>query len=152
QSLKPQERLSTPLPLLMSVTGVLARPPAHVINLASRPYRWKAVADVARRQGVWLYRHDAVDAQVLEASTGATKGCISEKEVALSWATELNTIHDKDCEKETTVVMHPSERACAASHLNLWKRHRDCKLAPFMPDVHPDAVLILEDDAKLQPG
>lgn len=30
--------------------------------------------------------------------------------------------------------------------------HRDSKLAPFMPEVHPDAVLILEDDAKLEPG
>lgn len=30
--------------------------------------------------------------------------------------------HDKDCEKAATVNMHPSERACAASHLDLWKR------------------------------
>lgn len=30
-------------------------------------------------------------------------------------------------------------------------RHKDGLLAPFMPEVHPDAVLILEDDAELKP-
>ncbi|CAN0166543.1 unnamed protein product, partial [Ectocarpus fasciculatus] len=152
QRLKPEERLSTPLPLLLSVTATLSRPPAHVINLARRPLRWKTVSDSARRQGVWLHRHEAVDWKGVEASSISAKGWISDKEVALTWATELNTIYDKDCEKETTLVMHPSERACAASHLDLWRRHRDSKLAPFMPEVHPDAVLILEDDAKLEPG
>ncbi|CAM9213148.1 unnamed protein product [Ectocarpus sp. 6 AP-2014] len=152
QRLKPEERLSAPLPLLLSITATLSRPPAHVINLARRPFRWKAVSDSARRQGVWLHRHEAVDWKAVEASSMSAKGWISDKEVALTWATELNTIYDKDCEKETTHVMHPSERACAASHLDLWRRHRDSKLAPFMPEVHPDAVLILEDDAKLEPG
>eukprot|EP00903_Cladosiphon_okamuranus_P011168 g10541.t1 len=148
QKLEPKDRLSTPLPLLLSVTGLLSRPPAHVINLTRRPYRWKAVSDVARREGVLLHRHVAVDA----SSSGIEKGFISEKEVATTWATELNTMHDKDYQKETTLDMHPSERACAASHLGLWKRHKLGKLAPFMPEVHPDAVLILEDDAQLKPG
>ncbi|CAM9306443.1 unnamed protein product, partial [Pylaiella littoralis] len=153
QNMKPKDRLSTPLPLFLAVTGLLARPPAHVVNLSRRPYRWKAVSDIARREGLWLYRHNAVDWRALQASSGgAGKGFICEKEVATSWASELNTNHDRDCAKETTFDMHPSERACAASHLNLWKRHRDRKLAPFMPEVHPDAVLILEDDANLQPG
>lgn len=31
-------------------------------------------------------------------------------------------------------------------------RHSEGLLAPFMPDVHPDAVLILEDDAQLCAG
>ncbi|CAM9301057.1 unnamed protein product [Ectocarpus sp. 12 AP-2014] len=152
QRLQPEERLSAPLPLLLSITATLSRPPAHVINLARRPFRWKAVSDSARRQGVWLHRHEAVDWKAVEASSMSAKGWISDKEVSLTWATELNTIYDKDCEKETTHIMHPSERACAASHLDLWRRHRDSKLAPFMPEVHPDAVLILEDDAKLEPG
>ncbi|CAN0498702.1 unnamed protein product, partial [Ectocarpus sp. 8 AP-2014] len=110
------------LPLLLSITATLSRPPAHVINLARRPFRWKAVSDSARRQGVWLHRHEAVDWKAVEASSMSAKGWISDKEVALTWATELNTIYDKDCEKETTHVMHPSERACAASHLDLWRR------------------------------
>eukprot|EP00752_Nemacystus_decipiens_P003624 g3341.t1 len=153
QRLEPKDRLSTPLPLLLSTTGLLSRPPAHVINLARRPYRWKALSDVARREGVLLYQHVAVDALGVEVSSlGTGKGFISDKDVTMTWATELNTMHDKDCEKATTVNMHPSERACAASHLDLWKRHRAGKLAPFMPEVHPDAVLILEDDAQLKPG
>lgn len=32
------------------------------------------------------------------------------------------------------------------------RSHKLGKLAPFMPEVHADAVLILEDDAKLKPG
>lgn len=44
QKLEPKDRLSTPLPLLLSVTGLLSRPPAHVINLTRRPYRCAAPA------------------------------------------------------------------------------------------------------------
>lgn len=33
----------------------------------------------------------------------------------------------------------------------VFPRHKDGLLAPFMPEVHPDAVLILEDDAELKP-
>lgn len=54
--------------------------------------RWKTVSDSARRQGVWLHRHEAVDWKAVEASCMSAKGWISDKEVALTWATELNTM------------------------------------------------------------
>lgn len=39
QNLAPAERLSTPLPLLLTAIGALSRPPAHMINLARREDR-----------------------------------------------------------------------------------------------------------------
>lgn len=54
--------------------------------------RWKAVSDVARREGVLLYRHNAVDSVAVQSSSGGGKGGISDKDVAMSWATELNTM------------------------------------------------------------
>ncbi|CAN0013444.1 unnamed protein product [Laminaria digitata] len=40
---------------------------------------------------------------------------------------------------------------CLCACMRVFSRHRDGLLAPFMPEVHPDAVLILEDDAELKP-
>ena len=51
------------------------------------------MADVARREGVLLYRHVAVDSLGGGSSPmGIGKGFISDKDVATSWATELNTM------------------------------------------------------------
>ncbi|CAM9995426.1 unnamed protein product [Choristocarpus tenellus] len=49
------------------------------------------------------------------------------------------------------MAMSQTERACAASHIALWRKHKAGELSPFLPEVHPNAVLILEDDAVLQP-
>lgn len=55
--------------------------------------RWKTLSDVARREGVLLYQHVAVDSLGVEISSlGTGKGFISDKDVATSWATELNTM------------------------------------------------------------
>jgi len=51
---------------------------------------------------------------------------------------------------------HGRHLLCVCACTGAWRRppfsHKLGRLAPFMPDVHPDAVLILEDDAKLRPG
>ncbi|KAG5190397.1 hypothetical protein JKP88DRAFT_347589 [Tribonema minus] len=50
------------------------------------------------------------------------------------------------------VPMTASERACAASHLALWKRLADGDLEPFKCNsTKRDMALILEDDALLSP-
>lgn len=74
--------------------------PRTDMNTNNRPHpcffhfrRWKVVSDFARREGVLLYRHVAVDSEGVDASSSGTgKGFISEKEVAMTWATELNTM------------------------------------------------------------
>ncbi len=58
--------------------------------------------------------------------------------------------YEKTCLQRTKVDLTPGERACAASHLGIWKRHVKGELEPFITSKE-DVVLILEDDALLEP-
>ncbi|CAM9706043.1 unnamed protein product [Discosporangium mesarthrocarpum] len=142
-----------PAVVLRTVREIRSSPPAHVINLPKRRDRWSKVVASAREAGLWLHRHAAADGTVKQngPAGGGGEALVAASEVAMTWDTELNTKHDPHCPKMSTMVMTPTERACAASHAALWRKHRAGELAPFMPEVHPDAVLILEDDAVMQP-
>lgn len=52
--------------------------------------RWNLASDLARREGVWLHRHYAVDALALGG--GMHKKTIDPKIVVLTWDTEQNTM------------------------------------------------------------
>ncbi len=58
--------------------------------------------------------------------------------------------YEKTCLQRTIVDLTPGERACAASHLDVWQRHTKGELEPFIAS-REDVVLILEDDALLEP-
>jgi hypothetical protein len=46
---------------------------------------------------------------------------IPERDVSLTWDSTLNAKFDLRCAPNTSVIATPSERACAASHLKVWR-------------------------------
>jgi GR25 family glycosyltransferase involved in LPS biosynthesis len=74
--------------------------------------RWKKELTLANKSGLLLHRISAVD---------ALNSIIPERDVALTWDTTLNSQFDSQCAAMHEVAMTASERACAASHLKVWR-------------------------------
>ena len=102
---------------------------AVVINLESRPDRFKALERTRKRNASWLTlrRLSAVDGRATS---------ISEKDVVKSWSTArlAEMFHWYRSKK---IKMSPGERGCCASHLKAW---RQCARSG-------KPLLVLEDDA-----
>ncbi|KAJ8601882.1 hypothetical protein CTAYLR_002636 [Chrysophaeum taylorii] len=135
------ERAALPRRLLRRIADVCRRPRARVINLAGATRRRKAMARLALVHGLDLERCRAADAETN----------IPEKTVAATWsrgACETNARFDQSSrgleylDRAELPALSATERACAASHVEQWRRARG--------DGEP--VIIFEDDVVLAPG
>lgn len=114
-----------------------AQLPAYVINLDRRVDRWRHSLFKHSKEGFSLIRVSAVDGAAVvhravhhdSSSRGriddddadATVNLIPECDVSLTWDSTLNSQFDSNCPPNHCVVSTASERACAASHLRVWR-------------------------------
>ncbi|CAM9101775.1 unnamed protein product [Chrysoparadoxa australica] len=137
---KTYQRLLTPVEL-QQLRGFSSMPQAYIISLRRRQDRWLCLNRHAARQHLLLNRVDALDAKARADES------IKETDVEMVWDTTTNCKFDLMGQRDAVVNMSPGERACAASHLNLWCQHAEGLLTPFCEAKHKDAVLIMEADA-----
>lgn len=140
-------RAALPRRLLRRIAQTCRRPKARCINLASATARRVAMARLALIHGVDMERCEAVD------NAAAPAASIPESTVATTWSKmlcEVNAEFDqssrgleyKNSNGVTLPELSPTERACAASHVQQWCRAKR--------DDAP--VIIFEDDVTLTPG
>ena len=114
-----------------------AQQPAYVINLDRRVDRWRHSLFKHSKEGFSLIRVSAVDGAavvnraVYHDSSGrgriddddadATVNLIPECDVSRTWDSTLNSQFDSNCPPNHCIVSTASERACAASHLRVWR-------------------------------
>jgi len=127
-----------PPALMRKLAALQRRPLARFLNLAQATDRQRAMARLALVTNLALERIEAFDGNIVT---------IPSSRVSFYWseaARSLNAKFDtssRGTQVATSVPMSPSERGCAASHIELWgKAARDHK-----------PVLILEDDIVLAP-
>lgn len=115
-------------------------PPVVVLNLTRRPDRWAAVSKRLVEQGVLFERAAAVDGVKL------SKNDLPATDVACEWSTASNarfvrqSFEDGDSYQHCKLMLSSGERACALSHVRLWRR---CVSDPLRRPL-----VILEDDAE----
>jgi len=115
-------------------------PAVVVLNLARRPDRWAAVSQRLVEQGVLFERADAVDGANLNEND------LPLTDVACEWCTASNArfvrqaFEDGDSYQRCKLMLSSGERACAFSHVGLWRR---CVSDPLRRPL-----VILEDDAE----
>jgi len=135
----------------MYVSMQTRRVPAFVINLDRRYDRMHTFLSMSERHGIAAVRIRAVDGQLLaqtssisassfseeppgdelqqlqynisrsSSSNSKTSLAISEEDVTATWNSSLNSKFDVHCFRNTVTPMTHSERACAASHLSVWR-------------------------------
>eukprot|EP01034_Spumella_vulgaris_P022340 gene22340-28460_t len=121
---------STDLSKLTSnwTTSIARRLPAFVINLDRRTDRWRKFLLMNERLGVTFLRVRAVDGASSAHTDGDEEGVsrsslghVSESDVTSCWDSTLNNQFDQGCMVNTHTPLTPAERACAASHLKVWR-------------------------------
>eukprot|EP01036_Dinobryon_divergens_P028221 gene28220-37133_t len=107
--------------------GLQSRMPVFVINLDRRRDRWRRVTMMAERSGLSAIRVSAVDGARLAEDRPAQGDSytLSEKDVATHWNSTFNATFDRKCHPDLNTPMTLSERACAASHLKIWRMIQD---------------------------
>jgi GR25 family glycosyltransferase involved in LPS biosynthesis len=104
--------------------------PAFIINLDRRADRWRRVSIMCHQHRVVPLRVSAVDGLKLQMNSSdhhnhdLSSGCadnVPESDVSIVWNAILNSTFDGNCFPNEATPMTPSERACAASHLNVWR-------------------------------
>ena len=92
----------------------LQKIPSLVINLDRRYDRWKMLLRTSEQHGIVPIRISAVDGLDMSIS-------IPISDVSKIWDTTLNASFDNHCLEYIAQSMTDSERACAASHLMVWR-------------------------------
>ncbi len=92
------------------------RLPTLTVNLDRRNDRWRSFLLMAERAGLAALRVRAVD-----GSDSKEMSEIPESDVALHWDSTLNAKFDFGCLANLHTPFTPPERACAASHLSVWR-------------------------------
>eukprot|EP00981_Chlorochromonas_danica_P000967 scaffold233_cov174-Ochromonas_danica.AAC.7 len=154
---------------LLSRLYSMRGPLAVVINLDRRPDRWLRALSQCAKWKFSAVRFPAVDGMSLKGDPSL----VPEKLVSTSWNTSLNCQFDFKCSKNNDVPLTSTERACAMSHLLIWKaieklyvqgKDEDSGLPPIVEklsqsllfyrnisqNILKDYFLIMEDDAHLR--
>jgi len=106
--------------------------PAYIINLDRRVDRWRHSLLKHSKEFLSLIRVSAIDGAVLcRAVNGDDVGnridihdavdYIPDSDVSRNWDSTLNSQFDSNCPPNQSVMSTASERACAASHLRVWR-------------------------------
>jgi GR25 family glycosyltransferase involved in LPS biosynthesis len=90
--------------------------PVFVVNLPRRIDRWYHFHAIAQHQDLYPIRLKAFDAQCEDDMQAVT-----ENDVTRRWDSTLNHTFDDCCLPLANNEMTVSERACAASHLHIWR-------------------------------
>ena len=127
--------------------------PAFIISLERRPDRWRAISQLSAAAGLLTVPVRAVDGQLLGiAETSAIQGILApvvaeallhgvQAAVRPTWDSTLNRRYDPQCFQSTEVPMTYSERACAASHVKVWRHIADLRQQLF--GVYADATSVV---------
>lgn len=128
---------------LMNMGGLLSRqlvlraPMALVINLDRRPDRWLKVLRKCAQWRMSACRVPAVDGLMLKDHPDL----VPESDVTVNWNTSLNCLFDAKCVSNTVIALTNTERACAMSHLTVWKAiHRLYSAEEVAADEEVDAL------------
>jgi len=95
--------------------------PAFVINLDRRFDRWRRIVVMCERAGISAIRLSAVDGTALSALSNDHDEVISTLDVTTHWNSEFNAQFDRKCTPNINTPLTLTERACAASHLKVWR-------------------------------
>ncbi len=93
--------------------------PIFVINLNRRYDRFNQMMKLCKEEGMIAIRYAAIDAKELVHS--ADKYHIPETDVVVNWDSSLNCKFVTNTFNSKTIPMTDTERACAASHLAVWR-------------------------------
>jgi GR25 family glycosyltransferase involved in LPS biosynthesis len=110
------------------------RMPGFVINLDRRRDRWRKFVMANERMGVNIIRVCAVDGSSIintdfhdEDVSRFLNSLVPETDVSIFWDSTLNSQFDSGCMVNTHTPLTPAERACAASHLKVWRAIADIR-------------------------
>jgi GR25 family glycosyltransferase involved in LPS biosynthesis len=121
--------LSKELVLIASdwTARMVRRIPVFVINLDRRRDRWRKFVLANERMGVNAIRVCAVDGASYvsvdsdEGMSRSLNNLVPETDVLSFWDSTLNNQFDSGCMVNTHTPLTPAERACATSHLKVWR-------------------------------
>lgn len=114
------DRLSQPLlmELALLLRRLSKRSPVFIINLQRRTDRWHRMLQVCDMHNLAAIRVNAVDGIML--STGKLQGVV-DSDVLYHWDSTINAKFDLSCVVDKRTVLTSSERACAMSHISVWR-------------------------------
>lgn len=93
--------------------------PIFVINLNRRYDRFHQIMRLCKEEGLIVIRYEAIDGKELINSDD--KSQIPSTDVVVVWDSHLNCKFVTNSIKSKTIPMTDTERACAASHLAVWR-------------------------------
>ena len=116
---------SMPMDLSFVIRTLAKRTPIYVINLARRVDRWNCILNLCRDHDLTAIRISAVDGSITDSHTkeilDSVGNMISDRDVTNAWDTSLNAKFDENCVPDAFIPLTPTERACAQSHINIWR-------------------------------
>lgn len=117
-----------PPDISMWLNSIARRTPAFIINLDRRPDRLRTITKMCNNLGISGIRVSAVDGNRTKALSDISHNSsisdildIPDTDVTRLWDSTLNNMYDSKCTINKFTPMTPSERACAASHLKVWR-------------------------------
>jgi GR25 family glycosyltransferase involved in LPS biosynthesis len=123
-----QGLVTMPPDISMWLNAIARRTPAFIINLDRRPDRMRTITKMCNNLGISGIRVSAVDGNRTKALSDISRNGsipdimdIPDTDVTRVWDSTLNNMYDSKCTINKFTPMTPSERACAASHLNVWR-------------------------------
>ncbi len=93
--------------------------PIFVINLSRRYDRFHQIMKLCKEEGMIVIRYEAIDGKELIHSEN--KSQIPSTDVAVVWDSHLNCKFVTNTIRSKSILMTDTERACAASHLAVWR-------------------------------
>jgi GR25 family glycosyltransferase involved in LPS biosynthesis len=123
-----QGLITMPPDISMWLNSIARRTPAFIINLDRRPDRMRTITKMCNNLGISGIRVSAIDGNRTKALSDISHNGsmpdipdIPDTDVTRVWDSTLNNMYDSKCTINKFTPMTPSERACAASHLNVWR-------------------------------
>jgi GR25 family glycosyltransferase involved in LPS biosynthesis len=120
--------VTMPLDISMWLNSIARRTPAFIINLDRRPDRMRTSVKMCNNLGISGIRVSAIDGNRMKSVSDINHNDtiqdildIPDTDVTRVWDSTLNNVYDSKCTVNNFTPMTPSERACAASHLKVWR-------------------------------
>jgi GR25 family glycosyltransferase involved in LPS biosynthesis len=120
--------VTMPLDISVWLNSIARRTPAFIINLDRRPDRMRTIIKMCNNLGISGIRVSAIDGNRVNSLSDITHNDtiqdnldIPDTDVTRVWDSTLNNVYDSKCTVNKFTPLTPSERACAASHLKVWR-------------------------------
>jgi len=93
-----------------------------VVFITNNLGRWARILQMCEKHELVAIRVPAFDGGTFRASDGKSEQFkICDEDVTSTWDSTLNSTFDKKCVSNVAVPMSLSEKACAMSHINVWR-------------------------------